>query len=599
MNPAQKYHTVAKARELMAAGHGLNATAKKLGIIPGTLSKWLRQESTPAKRKGRPPGVEFSEDAANLAKYYRLLKESLPVAVEFYAADDRVPIAIRRALIGMLDRCEAAGRDPDFPVSVRRAFAVSPEVRAKWEGRKAENALRLTRTRSMVIINADGVPENILPGEFWEMDDYDGNQPYCWYDREAGQWRLGRQILACRDLASAGWEGFDMIGRERNSYRGEDIVRFIGRMVKANGGLPKYLRLELGHWDSSFVHGLKVDGLAKPWGALDALMRIENVFTPQAKGALEGGFALLQRILSHNGVELGRHRGQYEAATKKWIAARKNGKNDPRELGFLTQAECLDLHIQAAKYLNAKSKRRKCYGQRLSADDLKSSEGWNVVPMPADQEWRFLPYKRMATVRGGVVTMVSGGGWPDIQFRVQGVHSGIPISSGMQLLVAYDPARPEAGAHIANGMPTNLAKNTEGWPLGMDLFQAPVMQATPQIDLRGARDTGHQKAATSAVSTQFAAIRTAAKATSIMDGKGNATTIRIGMEDLDLPEPGTVPDEAIPARDTAAPLPRNRRDTNLITGCSRPMSDAEMAAIEAELDRELLPAGIDPDEPIW
>jgi hypothetical protein len=531
---------------------------------------------------GRPVLFPATDEEIALARWYRLNKESLTVAAYFFARDQRVRPEIREVIERIEEKALATGRREEWPLSIRRAFRVTDEEKAAFRSKKASQQTEMTTRRGMFEVLEDGSIRDILPGETWELDDYSTNQPYTFKDPSTGELLLGRQVLAARDLAAAKWIGFDHIGRERDAYRGEDIVRFIERLVRAVG-MPRRLRLERGAWESSAVHGIEVDGLSGRWGDLRDLMIIEHVWKSKSKAIIEGGFNMLQRWLSHTGTDIGRVRGEFEEATKRLRQAQSTGA-DPLSLGFITQERSGELHEAAAALINSRPMMREHLGQRVSPDDLVARQGWNTMPLDSNKAWYFLPYKVQRTVRAGTVNVSPGNGWPKMYFQLNGIAEGVHFESGHQVLIAYDPARPDLGAYVANG--DRSAKNREGWKLGQPLLTAPEMGLAPQFAAQLSPHLGVRKKASAAAATSFRAIRTAAglpQATGTreavaMNGQGGLA--RAG--DLPRTEASAAP-SAPPAETGPVPAPMRHVSMPgivLPTTSSRPLPADPRAEIE-------------------
>lgn len=529
----------AKVRDVTARiedGMSLRKAAGACGLSPATYCSWRDKLAAaggdafeafaPKKPTGRPPAIVWTTEQADLARWHRAAKDSIDTAVYFYCRDTDADPEIVAALRRIEERALEAGKEVSWPLSVRRAFHVTEDERARMRSRKAAQDTEMVTRRGLIWYDEEGECHDLLPGELWELDDYSGNQPFTYRDPQSGELAVGRQILAGMDLMSAGWLGFDLIGRPRDAYRGEDIVRFIARLFRAHG-VPRFLRLERGAWESSYIHGLDLEGHAEPWGALDRLCNIKHVFKSKAKGLLEGSFNPLQRWLSHAGRDVGRHAGEFEESEKAWRQVR-NAKApvDPRALGFWGQDDCAAAHEEAANIMNSRPRKRGALRERVAADDLRARLGWHTTPLPAAEAWRLLPCKQRRVIRGGHVAVNPGGGWPELSFVVNGID-GLHLENGHVVLVACDPADPAAGAYIANG--DTSARNRCGWSVGQVLVErAPMAELAPQIDLSGKRhgtiDLRRQAAA--AAATEFRAVRGAGKKAerevSVFDGRGAA-----------------------------------------------------------------------------
>jgi hypothetical protein len=507
------------ALELTTNGLSCKKAASRLGVPNATLARWLARvaecggdvdEALTPKANGRPAKFEPNPFETALARWYRLNKESLTVAAYFFARDERVRPELRDVIETIEEKALATGRKEDWPESVRRAFRVTPKEIADFQGKKSGVQEEMITRRGMFEILPDGTVRDILPGECLEMDDYSTNQPFLYRDPQTGEIPLGRQVLACRDLCSPKWLAFDHVGRPKDAYRGEDICRTVERIVRA-WGKPKRFRFEKGSWESSFVHGIEVPGMKGRWGDWNDIMTIEHVFKSKGKGGIEGGFNVLQRWLGHTGTDIGRRRGQFEEATRR-LRQLQNTNIDPQSLGFLTQEESSILHEAAAALINSRPMAREHLGgERVSPDDLVARLGWHTTPLKEEEEWYFLPYKALRTVRGGhVKTNHKASGWPTMYFAVNGVSEGIYFESGHQVLIAYDPARPELGARVCNADVS--ARNRHGWKMGQHILTAFDHGLAPQFNAAEIL-TPHmitRKKASAAAATTFRTIRAAA-----------------------------------------------------------------------------------------
>lgn len=583
LNLKQKMEIIAKAQALTDEGKTLREIQAILGIASSTLGHWLKKvaahdgnidEAFAPRKKGRAEAVRFTDEEAALARFYRLTKESLDIAAHYFALDERVRPSLASALRRYEEKALERGSRIQWPMSVRRAFYVTAQEMSSFRGKKAAQQTESVTRRGMFEILADGSSREILSGHMWELDDYSANQPYFFPDPATGKQTLCRQVLAARDLSSASWLGFDHIGRERDAYRGEDVLRFIHRLIVSHG-IPRALRLERGIWESSSVHGIEVEGLRGRWGDLGDIIHIEHVFKSKSKAIIEGGFNVLQRHLSHTGLDIGRHRGEFEEAARRLRQVRTG--QDPADLGFLPIEKSSSLHESAARLINSRPMHRAHLSERVSADDLTARHGWNTTPLDDSLAWYFLPCKQTRIVRAGHVEVDPGGGWRPMTFAVNGVIDGLHLENGHRILIACDPLRPEVGARICNG--DRSARNREGWGVGELLIEAaPLQSLAPQIN-HSRELSPHlpiRKKASAAARTSFRAITNAAKtptSAAATDGQGQTarrcnlpeTTETHATAPADLKPPRRAPAEAVttssrnPGADRAAMLAEVQR----------------------------------------
>lgn len=503
-----KRAVVARARQRLAEGASLGAVALELRMSKGTLHKWLSAPQLEPNYAacGRPRKFALNEEERRALRGLTLKHGSFAFAVEVFVADAACEPGTRAAIAEELDRAAAEKRMPRWPVSLRAGVMSSAEEEALFRGNKAFDALSHAPRKGMFFEDAEGRQVPIGPLDVWLMDDYSTNQPYM-VDTAEGP-RLCRQVLAAMDLYSAGWVSVEMIGRERDAYRAEDIVRFILRTIEAQGTMPLCLMLERGRWDSQGVHGIPLDELGRGfegqvWGGLDALFHIEHGYSSRHKAQLESSFNMLQTVLAHSGRDIGRVRGEFERSTNLALGVRA-GRVDPSAAGFLTQDAAREAHWLAMQTMNGRQRERSAAvfdGQALVPNDLLMSGERTVRPLPESEAWRFLPLKRLATVRKGFVeiqaTHYQGA---SLRFEVNGI-SGVYVENGHKVLVAFDPACPALGCHVANAVPNCR----EGWKVGEKILTARHAEDVAQFSLR-TRKPGDERSAKGAAS---AAARTA------------------------------------------------------------------------------------------
>jgi hypothetical protein len=412
-----------------------------------------------------------------------------------------------------------------------------------------------------------------------------GNQPFR-YTGPGGE-TLGRQILLSQDVTALKFLGGEPLGRPKDAYRVEDIADHMLNIVEA-WGMPLFWRLERGPWENTFVNGVKLDELGdrfagQKWGALDDLFTIIRAYGSRGKGAIEGSFNFFQALLQNENdtVEIGRHRGEFEEAMRTFLKARSLQTPESRQKQldkFWTIDECANGLLVAMESFNARPKSRREWSEMQVPDELWMEHPGKRELRPEDR-WYFYPEKKLATVRTGQIHTTSRH-WGSKCFTVNGVPDA-PVDylpHGLRVLVAFDPARPELGAYIANAETGSL--NRGHWTFGQLLVPAAPdwsLESPAQIDLRtdaGAkRELGQSKrAGTAALRSEFRATRDAGKSTEAparksvaRDGLGTALSLSNRADIL-------VPTE------TATPAPR-RGERPATTS---PADLDALAALEAE-----------------
>lgn len=533
------------------------STETACGIVRCSIQqyrRWKRGEGLgsrgvcvdPDKRTGRPPAVELTEEEADKLRWWAIKKESTQLAVEKFIAKNAGRPEVIETLLSILDKAAQARRKPSWPMSVRRACRFTPEEAALFRGAKATANVVPIGYRRMILITEDGTEIALRSGDLYESDDMSLNQPF---RHGAGdEETLGRQVLFSQCVQSLKWLGASPLGRAKDAYRAEDIADHMLSIVDA-WGLPLFWRLERGPWENTVINGVDLKELGarfegKRWGAMDDLFHIIRAYGSRGKGSIEGSFHFLQALMAHENdtVEIGRTRGEFEEATKAFLAARqlKTPELRQRQLDkFWTIDQAADGILAAMEDFSRRPKSRREWGAEMQVPD----ELWMEHPgkrelSPADR-WYFYPVKKLATVRNGQIqTTVPH--WGAKCFTVNGVPDA-PVDylpHGLRVLVAFDPARPELGAYVCNAETGPL--NRGHWTFGQVLVaNAPdwSLEAPAQIDLRtdasAKRTLGQSKRnGTAALRSEFRGTRTAGRSTEeparksiARDGLGNSLAI--------------------------------------------------------------------------
>ena len=217
-----------------------------------------------------------------------------------------------------------------LPVNVRRAMRGAAAVVQHYRdprgialgGYFAPGTIRMT-------IGSDGAERRLFGGERWCGDDASVNFGVCVPWERGGDpcsdkfgVRLGRyQLLAVIDCASDKCVGYTYTIRERDSYRGGDIVAMLNNAMTLNRYRPAEMVLEGGAWQSDRVlEFLRLTGVS----VIDAKGR------PHQK-LIENWLNRLWTPLSDRvGGQIGRNRGEMRRETVLWTACRE-GREDPRQ----------------------------------------------------------------------------------------------------------------------------------------------------------------------------------------------------------------------------------------------------------------------------
>lgn len=426
----------------------------------------------------------------------------------------------------------------NYPKALLRAARVTPEMDDLARGPKRFNLHVATQYRDNYWIDSAGGRHPLTGGDLFECDDMSLNQPY-WYEWPYGGdplsdmfgVRLGRQMLACIDVASARWIGFDLVGRVRDAYRAEDIVRFLGNIVALNG-LPRHgFRLERGIWKSKAVRGVtKVndDSEKQLIGSIADAVSLHYVHSPNAKGIIEGAFDMLQTILALDGITIGRQRGEYERATALMLKC-VDGRLHPSNAGFPHISAIAQRVSDAMEKFNARNK----LGRTIQGipEELYSA-GISAAPLatlPDEQAHLFLPYREIRAIAGAHVRCRVEHYNHTFSFAIPAAIA--QLGRGYRLLVCFDPANPHAGARAFDAETDGRIhfQSHAGQPYGI----LPYAPDAPQIDYRASRSTGKTKREyAGAIRSEFRSLglEQGTNVSRASDGRGQVTQIARGAQ---------------------------------------------------------------------
>lgn len=417
-------------------------------------------------------------------RFLALKKGSIPVAIEWFVKDAGCSHETRELILSELDRASRLRIQPNWPDSIRRAARPTVEEEAAFRGRKALMEVELVDRRSLEWIDEDGRKRQMQPNTVWESDDMSINEPFTWLEcgRDGERiHRVGRQTLCTLDVFSANWLGVSPIGRERDAYRAEDIADHMRDCVSAHG-LPLVWRLERGPWENTFIDGVLIgrdsEGREIRWGGLDPLIHIDRAWKSRQKGTIESRFNFLQTLLAHESTSIGRVRGEFERQTKLYLAASKGDAKAWEQ--FWSMNECAEATAVAMREANHRPMKRRAHGKGMviAADLYRPAERRDC---PSDQWWRFLPEKRLATVRQGHIEC-SVRHYPlNFRFRVNGTERDLYLEHGFPVLIAFHPGHPENGCCVFNA--AEGVRNRNGWAFGELLTIAPLAENAPQVNL--------------------------------------------------------------------------------------------------------------------
>lgn len=584
---------------LRAEGKSFEECAAVLGSSGATLwrleKKWKQSGeaglATNHGNAGRPRLANFdvfTEEARAFVRRLTIQTESLPLALE--RLSDAGPCSPEAR--DLIDRYRESG---NYPPSFYRFFRVTAEEWEKAKGKKHFDGITSTARRGMWYIDEAGQRVEILAGDLVEADDVSTDVPYA-LQLPDGRWCVGRQILVFRDRRSRKWLGAYAVARERDSYRGEDIVRACRELVDAWGLVGRF-RFERGSWESNVVEGIKLKHRREDGdrvGGITGIIPIDHVFTSRAKGTIEGGFRMMHKVMGMYGVRIGKSRGEYEQPTKDMLAV-NNGHKTPAECGFIEWSDLQNRMEQAFTLMNGRPVRYQELNAKFAPDDVWAQEmqarpEGRLPACPVSHLWRFLPVKSevgVGVARAGHVKVSVPGHPLPFFFRLGGpgiclVGNGVPpegiertlpmIEAKHRVLVCFDPQRAAEGAVIVNA--DRGPRNIENWALGQRICVAPLAVDAPQYDLSGgSRDSDDLVAKRSRddqVRASFTSIglygQGARRTRQDHDGQGNVARVETGAaarqatttaRPVQARRKAAAPAVPVPVEDlTATPAPR-------------------------------------------
>jgi len=555
---------------LEAADHltsGLAAFSARIGFSKQRLEmlfySWQRagddalidKRKLPKPKKSAADTLPISD--AERAVLRRLVAQcgSMLYGIEAFADDPVCSPEIRTLIISRRSR-------RNYPKALLRAARVTGEESDLARGPKRFNLHVATQYRDNVWVDSAGVEHPLTGGDLFECDDMSLNQPF-WYEWPYGGdelsdmfgVRLGRQMLACIDTATARWIGFDLIGRVRDAYRAEDIVRFLGSICQFNG-IPRHgFRLERGIWKSKAVRGVKGvndDKEKQVVASISDAVALHYVHSPKAKGVIEGSFDMLQTILSLDGITIGRERGEYEKATAAMLKCTA-GRMHPKNAGFPHISDIAERVNGAMEKFNLRNKMGRVIQGVPMENFARDIEAQPLAALPDQQAYLFQPYREIRPITGAHVRCKVEHYNHTFSFAVPGelAHLG----RGYRLLVCFDPANPHAGARVFDAESSDSNRLDYESKHGQSYGIIPFEPDAPQLDYSDRAKNRTKGGYAGAVRSEFRnlGLQQGTNISRVSDGRGNSTQIARGaqiaaMENLPAGDPRAA--EALQARRT-------------------------------------------------
>ena len=402
-----------------------------------------------AGRAGRKPDnyVAPEEERAIQEIAGRMHRPNRVRALEEYA---KLPTC-REALREVITRRRKSRQNmPEFLMCA----ATPPHPRKKLEEFKA-------RCGTFEVM-PDHTRREVEAGDWWLFDDMSQNTPF-WFekiepDEEEGsrhQVTVCRQSILAMDQKSGKWLGCELIGRARDSYRAEDILRFFYRLFSLYGLPRRGLVLELGTWVSKVISGGREETIPMAEEEKEKVMvglrqlgiEIRHKFTPTGKACIESGFGNFQTQVEVQvrALNLGRKRGERPADEKKAsrVAA---GSVHPQAVGML-HIEELRKEVEAViASLNSRVKEGKL--QHGVPDEVweQSLKAKPLPPLPLDKIHLFMPLQKEVCIRGGHAQVTFNGR----VLRFINPEEFVHLGEKYRVRVHLDPTEPALGAWVFN-----------------------------------------------------------------------------------------------------------------------------------------------------
>lgn len=481
---------------------GFAALAARYGVSAPTLCRLMQkfeaaggdEEATLAKAYATGPRDEhqLTPDEIAALQFLRTRHRSIKIAADEMLKHAACQPGTRARLEDIFAVAAEDRKEPIWPQWLKRACIVTPEVQNALKGPKHLQACEPARPRGMFFIDENGQQQPCFPNSLWEFDDESENTPWLEVD-ENGKPRVNRQTLKAVDYYANFWLGMRAVSRDSDGYRVEDQADFLLELVDAYG-LPVRVRIERGPWENNFWfgHPLPQRWWQTPecanlrWGGIHTAaggpIHVMQAKKSREKGMVEGGFNNRQNLAAGSSLDIGRVRGENEAAARHHRMALYG--NEQAMARFPGAAERADLSAEILRAANHQVKfRSHLFGKRgvvpaeLYAEAVKRA-------LPASDRWRFLPCKGHKTLANQTLSIEAKGHDFPFVFAAEGHHPGWDASpwipKGWRLLYAFHPLRPDLGCHIFNGVHPDHPMNPGRYPLGMPMGVLPFAPLAPQ-----------------------------------------------------------------------------------------------------------------------
>lgn len=555
MSATLSSHQLNEAAALLANGWNQKTLAARYGVSAPTLSRALARvketgdaeaAATPRYATGTRDEHHLTPDEVSVIKLGMLEKRSRRLAADMLLRSTFCTAETHARLCAVFDASAENRADEIWPRWFARACILTEEEKGAFRGPKASARSEPARPRGLFYTDDKGQQQPLFANALWEFDDESENTP--WLEmNEQGKARVNRQTLKAIDVYSSFYLGMRAVSRDSDGYRIEDQADFLLELIDAHG-MPLRCRVERGPWDNNFWFGHPLpkhwwhtpECAQMRWGGIDTSaggpITVMQAFKSRHKGTVEGSFNHRQNLAAHETLDIGRERGEHEAAARLHRLA-LNG-NVSAIARFPTAAARADISADVLARFNHEAKRRvHLFGsKKVVPAELFSTA--TRQELPAVHRWRFLPVKDALTVRNAHIRISAKGYNIPFLFSAEGFtpqwdwNAWLP--HGWRVLAAFHPARPDLGCHIFNGLHPDHPQNPRRFPIGMPLGVLPHVPHAPHWnDAPETADFDGRRKTQSAVRAETRIIKAAKRSirVSTVVAAGQVRTARIGSPD--------------------------------------------------------------------
>jgi hypothetical protein len=315
-------------------------------------------------------------------------------------------------------------------------------------------------------------------------------------------------------------------------------------------GYPLMWRIEMGVWTNRFIFGIEVEGLKEKWGSLSDLFYIRQKHHSTGKPNIERSFHEIQKRIDATGqTKMGRKRGEFETGSKLMMKA--SAGNATALEYFWTLDECANVAEEIAQDLNGVHRQFQNEDRWATPNEIWSER--KVRPFQEEDRWYFMPIKKQARIRKGVIETKVEHYPRSFRFLCQGQGEAFPylLHENYQVLIAFHPGRPWEGCYVFNA--ERGAKNVDGFGMAEFMGKVEWFADVPEEDLSGNGNF-------SQVSKAKAGLRKAYREI-VPPGTGPGTKKSMAQDSVGnalARQTGSKPDGFTPEDDEAAPQRQTR-----------------------------------------